>query len=166
MKIRLVVPLALIVVGCSGLPKASAFNSRLNELDSVDEFNTIRSSTKLTPKNFARQVKSSHYYLVLFYAPWCEYCLQLFPQWSKLAALVSQRFRGSVHVGHMDCIAEEVFCSRVNIADYPTVRAYSRGPPVRFESVQPHELDDTIEYLEEYVLNLPTESSNRSAVKN
>ncbi|XP_058448384.1 uncharacterized protein LOC131428444 [Malaya genurostris] len=161
MKVLLVVvglALTFVVSCCVGWSTTSYLNSRLNELDSTDEFNSIASSTKLTSRNFAHQMKSSHYYLVLFYAPWCEYCLQLLPQWTKLAGMITERFRSSVQVGHVDCIAEEAFCTRVNVADYPTLRAYSRGPPMKFESIQVHELDDTIEYLEEYMLNLPTEN--------
>ncbi|XP_055524341.1 thioredoxin domain-containing protein 5-like [Wyeomyia smithii] len=136
-------PMALVTVG--------AFNSRLNELDAIDDFDIIPASTKLTPQNFRQQIRSAQYYLVLFYAPWSEYCQQLLPHWIQLADLVSDRLHRMVQVGHVDCIGEEAFCSRMNVGDYPTVRAYSRGPPVRYEVIPPYELGDTIEYLQEYV---------------
>ncbi|XP_053681587.1 protein disulfide-isomerase A6-like [Sabethes cyaneus] len=130
----------------------SAFNSRLNELDTIDEFDIIPESSKLTPQNFSRQIRSAQFYLVLFYVPWCEYCQQLLPQWIQLADMVSDRFLRMIRVGHVDCIAQEAFCNRVNVVDYPSVRAYSRGPPVRYQVIQPYELGDTIEYLQEFLL--------------
>ncbi|XP_038104445.1 protein disulfide-isomerase 1 [Culex quinquefasciatus] len=143
---------------------ASAFNLHLAELDAVDDFDGVPVSTKLSAANFEQQLNSTKFYLVLFYAPWCEYCLRWLPQWTDLAAMVRDKFAGSVRVGHLDCIREEAFCSRLSVEEYPTLRVYSRGPPRSVEAVQPYELEDTVDYLQEYVFNPPGDDSDSDAI--
>lgn len=83
----------------------------------------------------------------------CEYCLKILPEWADATKMMSGRFADLVRFAQVDCIAEEALCFRLDIKDYPTVRVYKRGPPTRFELVQPYDLDDTIEYMQEYLFN-------------
>lgn len=50
---------------------ASDLHPRLNELDEIDEFDSIVGSVKLGPNEFDRQLNTSQYHMVLFYVPWC-----------------------------------------------------------------------------------------------
>lgn len=77
---RIVLSLPLLVVtafgvidGVDGLEQkiASDLHPRLNELDSIDEFDGVAGSVKLGPHEFELQLNTSQYHMVLFYAPWC-----------------------------------------------------------------------------------------------
>ncbi|XP_055617957.1 thioredoxin domain-containing protein 5-like [Toxorhynchites rutilus septentrionalis] len=148
----------VIVVVAASVLVVSAFNVHLNKLDSTDEFSGLASSTKLNVESFHRQINSSQHYFVLFYAPWCEYCLALLPHWKALSEIVAERFSRSIAVGQVDCTAEEVFCARLDVPDYPIIRAYTRGS--EFETLEPHELIDTVDYLQEYGYHPPEDGSS------
>lgn len=179
MKLRIVPSLVLVVAfGTVGtLQKIPvALHPRLNELDRIDEFADVIGSVKLNPSNFEQQLNLSQYNLVLFYAPWfvtrvvviylfeqvlirfpfflrCEYCLKILPEWADATKMMSGRFADLVRFAQVDCIAEEALCSELDIRDCPTVRVYKRGPPVRFELVQPYDLQATVEYMQDYLFN-------------
>ncbi|XP_055614668.1 thioredoxin domain-containing protein 5 homolog [Uranotaenia lowii] len=153
----------LLVILTSGIrfsEPSSLNNFRLQVLDQSDEFNGINLSQRLTARNFAKQLNTSQNFLVLFYLPWCEYCLKLLPIWEDLANMIEQQAipQKLLHIGHMDCIAEEEFCAQLKVGECPEVRAYKRDAPEGYEIVYPSDLEDTVEYLQEYVLN-PEEDS-------
>ncbi|XP_019553429.3 uncharacterized protein LOC109422983 [Aedes albopictus] len=168
---RIVLSLPLLVVtafgvidGVDGLEQkiASDLHPRLNELDSIDEFDGVAGSVKLGPHEFERQLNTSQYHMVLFYAPWCEYCLKILPEWTEATQMMEGgRFVDLVRFAHVDCIAEEEFCFRLDIKEYPTIRTYTRGPPMRYELVYPYLLEDTVEYMKDYLFN-STENSEGS----
>ncbi|XP_062541460.1 uncharacterized protein LOC134209491 isoform X1 [Armigeres subalbatus] len=92
----------------------------------------------------------------------CEYCLKILPEWTEATQMMMDRkFSDLVQFAHVDCISEEEFCSRLDITDYPTIRTYMRGPPRRFELVYPYLLEDTVEYMKDYLLN-STDNSDDS----
>ncbi|XP_062541466.1 protein disulfide-isomerase A4-like isoform X2 [Armigeres subalbatus] len=156
--------IAVTIISVVGFQEkdTSTLHPKLNELDSIDEFDEVIGSVKIGPSGFDHQLNTSEYHMVLFYAPWCEYCLKILPEWTEATQMMMDRkFSDLVQFAHVDCISEEEFCSRLDITDYPTIRTYMRGPPRRFELVYPYLLEDTVEYMKDYLLN-STDNSDDS----
>eukprot|EP00095_Tigriopus_kingsejongensis_P011857 maker-scaffold180_size281610-snap-gene-0.26 protein:Tk11857 transcript:maker-scaffold180_size281610-snap-gene-0.26-mRNA-1 annotation:"-like protein subfamily c member 10" len=68
---------------------------------------------------------SDDLWLVDFYAPWCGPCMQLAPEWSKMAKLLKKI--PEVKVGKVDCTAEPLLCQENFIRSYPTLRMFPLG---------------------------------------
>uniref|UniRef100_A0A8C4QAF5 DnaJ homolog subfamily C member 10 n=1 Tax=Eptatretus burgeri TaxID=7764 RepID=A0A8C4QAF5_EPTBU len=55
-----------------------------------------------------------------FYAPWCQPCRELMPEWKRMARMLS----GFVHVGSMDCQKYNRFCHEQGIHSFPEIRIF------------------------------------------
>ena len=81
---------------------------------------------ELTIDNFETLVSNraeSEVWAVDFYAPWCGPCLQLAPQWRRLATTLKSL--SNVRVGSVDCVAQQQLCAQQGIRSYPTLQLYS-----------------------------------------
>ncbi|VDN01468.1 unnamed protein product [Thelazia callipaeda] len=82
----------------------------------------------LSPFDFEEMVRhrtQSTIWLVDFYAPWCNPCNELAPQYKKLAR--NMRKKEFLHFGMVDCDYYRPFCTSQNIHAYPTIRLYLPG---------------------------------------
>ena len=64
-------------------------------------------------------------WLIDFYAPWCGPCMQLAPQWTKLAKMLDKI--PEVKVAKVDCVDEPELCQREFVRSYPSIRMYPLG---------------------------------------
>lgn len=74
------------------------------------------------------QKEPDEMWLIDFYAPWCGPCMQLAPEWSKLAKAMKKL--PEVKVGKVDCTQEAELCKHNLIRSYPSIRMFpldSRG---------------------------------------
>uniref|UniRef100_UPI00358F9C18 dnaJ homolog subfamily C member 10 n=1 Tax=Myxine glutinosa TaxID=7769 RepID=UPI00358F9C18 len=55
-----------------------------------------------------------------FYAPWCQPCRELMPEWKRMARMLS----GFVHVGSVDCQKYNRFCHGQGIHSFPEIRIF------------------------------------------
>ncbi|CAG9854722.1 unnamed protein product [Phyllotreta striolata] len=72
---------------------------------------------------FEKQVLTKKYvlpWIVDFYAPWCGHCIHFEPDFITVA----QKLEGKVRSGKVDCEQNRIFCGRLGITAYPTVRLY------------------------------------------
>jgi thiol-disulfide isomerase/thioredoxin len=68
-------------------------------------------------------------HVVLFHAPWCAHCEQLFPYWEVIASNLYNR-QTDVVVGLLDCEVDqdhEELCTELMIEQYPTVMFIGSG---------------------------------------
>ncbi|KAK3611556.1 hypothetical protein CHS0354_018072 [Potamilus streckersoni] len=76
---------------------------------------------ELTDLNFHQDViQSDDLWLVEFYAPWCDHCQSLAPEWKKAATAL----KGVVKVGAIDVTVSSSLESQYDVKGYPTVKIF------------------------------------------
>lgn len=82
---------------------------------------------ELNPTTFKEVVHNSNYTSVVeFYAPWCGYCKQLKPVFSKLGKFLNSESKYAVNVAAVNCDEEinKPLCSEHKIQGFPTVMVF------------------------------------------
>ncbi|KHN84404.1 Protein disulfide-isomerase A5 [Toxocara canis] len=79
----------------------------------------------LDVNNFKSELKKKRNALVMFYAPWCQYCQKAKPFFSEAAHLLSDESR--IVFAAVDCTSEISLCYDYNIRGYPTIIYLSYG---------------------------------------
>jgi len=75
----------------------------------------------LTKNNFAQEVSASpNVWIVEFYAPWCQHCQKLTPEWIKVAS----NLKGLVKVGAVNCDEEKELAGHFKIQGLPTIKLF------------------------------------------
>lgn len=65
---------------------------------------------------------------VMFYAPWCKHCKQLFPSWEAIAGLLEGK--KDLVIARLNCEGEKdnvKLCTALNVDRYPTVMFFGYG---------------------------------------
>ncbi|OMJ28298.1 Thioredoxin domain-containing protein 5 [Smittium culicis] len=76
------------------------------------------SALKVLDKNKFDELVKEKPIFIKFFSPTCSHCLNLAPNWIKLA----DELKDKVGVYEFDCLADSDFCSKNNISGYPTLR--------------------------------------------
>jgi thioredoxin-like negative regulator of GroEL len=95
--------------------------------------------TELTDKDFSFQggvwkLKSSVCTAVLFYAPWCQYCVRVKDEWKKFGRAM-KREKG-INVAALNCevyqdIVRNMRNNMVAVQSFPTMIVFRKGVPER-----------------------------------
>ncbi|XP_070520406.1 dnaJ homolog subfamily C member 10-like [Cardiocondyla obscurior] len=83
---------------------------------------------KLTSKNLHRTLgkkKGEVIWIVYYFAPWCEPCQKLEPEWMAVTKSLSSL--SFVNVATADCTTEESLCRSQKVHSYPSIRVYPLG---------------------------------------
>lgn len=81
----------------------------------------------LSPSNFDKVVQRTNYTtIVKFYAPWCGYCQQLEPVYSKLGRYVHHDGKYAVNVAAVNCDldANKALCAQHQVLGFPTLMVF------------------------------------------
>ncbi|XP_074649044.1 dnaJ homolog subfamily C member 10-like isoform X2 [Tubulanus polymorphus] len=68
---------------------------------------------------------SNDIWVIDFFAPWCGPCMQLAPEWRRLAKMFKES--KTVKIGQVDCQKYTSLCRANNVRSYPTIRLYPQG---------------------------------------
>ncbi|KAL7645305.1 UNVERIFIED_CONTAM: hypothetical protein RMT77_003691 [Armadillidium vulgare] len=98
----------------------------------------------LVTSNFSDFVKSEKLSLVEFYAPWCEHCKQLAPQY-EAAAEDLKMF--NIPLAKVDAVAETNLAQEYDVKGYPKLLVFRYGRS--FEYKGPRESRGIVSYMEE-----------------
>ncbi|KAI3403551.2 hypothetical protein KGF56_003596 [Candida oxycetoniae] len=92
-----------------------------------DEYSNDPNVFELTATNFNKIIHHTNYTTVVkFYAPWCGYCQQLKPVWTKLANHFAKDSQLAINVASLNCDKYEnkQLCSQYRIQGFPTLMVF------------------------------------------
>lgn len=101
---------------------------------------------QLSTRKFRSFLEENPLVLTEFFAPWCGYCKQLGPEFSKAADLLNAT-HPKIRLAQIDCTVEEDLCQKHEIRGYPTLKVM-RGPyeqPADYEG--PRDAAGIVEYM-------------------
>uniref|UniRef100_T1IPH3 DnaJ homolog subfamily C member 10 n=1 Tax=Strigamia maritima TaxID=126957 RepID=T1IPH3_STRMM len=101
-----------------GKPSAPAIVEFIQDI----RFPPVVVLTFQTFESLVNNRRTSDMWLVDFFAPWCQPCQQLAPEWRQLAKMVFKM--ENIHIGQVDCTTESMLCQQQNVRAYPTIRLY------------------------------------------
>uniref|UniRef100_A0A6P7HAG2 Protein disulfide-isomerase A6 homolog n=1 Tax=Diabrotica virgifera virgifera TaxID=50390 RepID=A0A6P7HAG2_DIAVI len=98
------------------------FITILSELKFLEAlYSDYKKVIQLTPNNFEKLVlKSDEVWVVEFYAPWCGYCQDLVPEYSKTANVLN----GIAKVGAVDADKHKELAVKYTIRGFPTLKIF------------------------------------------
>jgi len=65
-------------------------------------------------------VESKDVWMVLFYAPWCGHCKNIFPEWKKMAEAVHP----SIKVAQVNADEHKELGSQFGVKGFPTIKMF------------------------------------------
>lgn len=84
----------------------------------------------LSERNFTKILKNEKGVLVMFHAPWCNYCKLLKPTFGEVAnMLATQKIPGKVAA--IDCSINTQMIQKFSIQGYPTMKYFESGTYVK-----------------------------------
>lgn len=90
-------------------------------------YSTNKNIYELTPANFHDVVHKTNYTsIVEFYAPWCGYCKQIKPVFSKLGKFINSESKYAINVASVNCdeAINQKLCSDYKIEGFPTIMVF------------------------------------------
>lgn len=88
---------------------------------------------KLNESNFDQVVNNTRYMLINFYAPWCEHCVKLEPEYARAATTLRKR-TPQVLLAKVDTTVEQTLSNRFHVNKYPTLFFSHRGNLTEYEN--------------------------------
>ncbi|KAL5119157.1 hypothetical protein ACEQ8H_002864 [Pleosporales sp. CAS-2024a] len=87
----------------------------------------------LTTENFPKLVtQSNEFWWVEFFAPWCQHCQALAPNWQNLA----RQMRGQLNIGQVNCDEHKKLCKEAGVRGYPTLLLFRGSERVEYDGLR------------------------------
>lgn len=101
---------------------------------------------RLTTKEFKSFLDENPLVLTEFFAPWCGYCKQLGPEFSKAADLLNET-HPKIKLAQIDCTEEEELCKKHGIKGYPTLKVMRGAYQQPADYDGPRDAEGIVEYM-------------------
>ncbi|GAB6026333.1 Protein O-glucosyltransferase 2 [Chamberlinius hualienensis] len=98
----------------------------------------------LTIDDFTKITTDSDLILVEFYAPWCDYCKKLAPEYEKASQELS---KVGIKLAKVDAIKEETLKNMFKLTGYPTFKLFRKGR--EFEYKGPRDANGIVNYMKQ-----------------
>jgi protein disulfide-isomerase A1 len=86
----------------------------------------------LSESNFDQAIDFYNPLIVEFYAPWCQHCQKLAPEYSK-AAFVLKNDKPSIYLAKVDATEERSLANKYLISSYPTIKLFRGNEHSNYE---------------------------------
>lgn len=100
---------------------------------------------KLTADAYKSFIEENPLVLAEFFAPWCGYCKQLGPEYSKAADSLNES-HPDIKLAQIDCTEEEQLCADHGIRGYPTLKV------IRGENVEDYDGPRNADGISDYMI--------------
>ncbi|XP_050304030.1 protein disulfide-isomerase A5 [Anthonomus grandis grandis] len=90
-----------------------------------EAWNVDSALLKLTERNFKKELDKNRLMLVMFYAPWCEHCKRMKPDY--VAAAKDMKKSGVCTLAVIDCIENPDIAQQYDIEGFPTIKLFKHG---------------------------------------
>ncbi|XP_043916149.1 protein disulfide-isomerase A6-like [Protopterus annectens] len=141
---------AMSIIG--SLAKGKLWNPKAPEPTPVDTGKENTDVIELTDATFNQHVlDSDEIWMVEFYAPWCEHCQKLAPEWAATATDVKERTQGKVKLGAVDATVNVKLARKYDIQGFPVIKTFLKETPVEFKGKKTKSelLTHAVELMEE-----------------
>jgi protein disulfide-isomerase-like protein len=132
--------LALLLAACLCAGVADAQNDKFKKEDGV---------LVLNADNFDSGLKKYDVLLVEFYAPWCGFCKQLAPEYSKIAKELESEDE-PITLAKCDVIKEEKIAERFKVESFPTLKVFLNSKPEAIKWPGKPDPKDIRSYMKQY----------------
>jgi len=103
-------------------------------------------SVALSGENFQKRVTLTQSpWLVKFYAPWCQHCQAMAPDWEQLA----KEMQGKLNIGEVNCDASPRLCKDAKVKGYPTIMFFKGGQRIEYDGLRG--LGDLMQYADKAI---------------
>lgn len=95
--------------------------------------NLAGSSVSLTAESFQHLVTMSREpWFIKFYAPWCQHCQAMAPNWVQLG----KEMKNKLNIGEVNCEVESRLCKDIRLHGYPTILFFRGGERVEYDGLR------------------------------
>lgn len=103
---------------------------------------------KLTTKEYKSFLDENPLVLAEFYAPWCGYCKQLAPEFTKAADALNES-NPEIKLAQIDCDDEKELCQLQGIRGYPTLKVIRGSSNTPIDYAGPRNAEGIVDYMVE-----------------
>ncbi|PUU72469.1 hypothetical protein B9Z19DRAFT_674797 [Tuber borchii] len=90
-------------------------------------------SVALTADGFLKEViGTGDGWFVKFYAPWCQHCQALAPQWAELG----REMKNQLNIGEVNCENDKRLCKELKVRGYPTIIYFQHGERIEYNGLR------------------------------
>lgn len=94
-----------------------------------------QATEELTKATFSETINSGKNGMVKFYQSWCGHCIQMKPDWDKLAT----NAHSSVFIKDVNCGDQQDLCEEHGVTGYPTIKYFIDGKEHDFNEGRSYE---------------------------
>lgn len=95
--------------------------------------NLAGTSVSLTAESFQNLVTMSQEpWFIKFYAPWCQHCQAMAPNWAQLG----KEMKSKLNIGEVNCEVESRLCKDIRVHGYPTILFFRGGERVEYDGLR------------------------------
>lgn len=111
--------IAALLVSVASAAQPNQDDAKANEPNAIASPDSA--VVKLSADGFKEFLDENPLVLAEFFAPWCGYCKQLGPEFSKAADELAKS-HPSIKLAQVDCTEEQQLCQQQGIKGYPTMK--------------------------------------------
>ena len=78
-------------------------------------------------------VRSKMPYFILFYAPWCDHCKKIAPNWKTFTMEAGNLTKDIMLYASVDCANQKQICDRLRIPEYPSLYVFENKKMYKYD---------------------------------
>ena len=134
--------------------------SLISNIASAGEVKEEDSVLVLTESNIEEQIKIHDHILIEFYAPWCQHCQKLAPEFAVAAKVLRS---DKIYLGKIDCSVHKEVTKKYDVGGYPALKLYIKGHAFPYQGGRSH--SDIISWVKKKISPASIEYNSPSEIE-